>query len=175
LSSLTAIRNKLIKAVNDSGLKRVRILDSCPPIELTNGDNTVSRIEKLRKVTAPDGVHFTRVGYLNIVKNCETCFSTIAERDASSSSVVSQRTHYWRGFRSRVGATALMVASSCSGKFGRGANQQNGRGAWKKTLPPVPKKDGRKLCSLFCVMLSLFSKLIMSIISPKRKERENNT
>jgi hypothetical protein len=139
LSSLTAIRNKLIKAVNDSGLKRVRILDSCPPIELANGDNTVSRIEKLRKVTAPDGVHFTRVGYVNIVKNCVTCFSTIAERDVSSTSVVSQRTHYWRGFRSRVGATALMVASSGGGKFGRGVNHQRGGVRGRRHFHPYRK------------------------------------
>ncbi len=122
LSCLTSIRNKLIKAVNDSGLKRVRILDSCPSIELSVGDNTVSRIEKLRKVTAPDGIHFARTGYVNIVKNCVTCFSTIAARDVPSAFADRQRTHYWRGFKSLVGATALMVTSSSSGKGGRGGS-----------------------------------------------------
>ncbi len=143
LSCLTSIRNKLIKAVNDSGLKRIRVIDSCPSIELSVGDNTVTRIEKLRNVFAPDGVHFTRVGYVNIVKNCLTCFSTIAERVVSSAFADRPRTHYWRGFRSLVGASALMV-TSCSGGSGRRGgshtgfpvNQHRGGGQGRRPFHP---------------------------------------
>jgi hypothetical protein len=118
--------DKLIKVVNDSGLKKVRIIDSCPTIVLSMADNTISGIEKLREVTAPDGVHYTRTGYVNFVKNCVTCFSTLAARDVSMASADRHRTHYWRGFRSAVGATALMVAASGASRRGRGGNHAHG-------------------------------------------------
>ncbi len=46
MSDLIAVRHKLIKMVNDLGLKKIRVTDSCPVIELTPADNIKSRLEK---------------------------------------------------------------------------------------------------------------------------------
>jgi hypothetical protein len=63
MSDLIAVRHKLIKIVNNLGLKKIRVADSCPVIELTPADNIKSRLEKLRGVAATDGVHYKSTGY----------------------------------------------------------------------------------------------------------------
>jgi hypothetical protein len=136
MSDLISVR--LIKIVNDLGLKNIRVADSCPVIELTPADNIKSRLEKLRSVVATDGVHYKSTGYANIVKNCVTCFSVLDSRTVNSTTVKKSLTHYWRGFKSSVGASPPNVLPTSGHNRGRGVGPQYQRGGGRGRRPFHP-------------------------------------
>jgi hypothetical protein len=135
---LIAVRHKLIKILNDLGLKKVRVADSCPVIEQTPADNIKSRLEKLRSVAATDGVHYKSTGYANIVKHCVTCFSVLDSRSMHSITVKKHLTHYWRGFKSPVGASPLNAPPASSHHRGRNAGLLHHRGGGRGRRPFHP-------------------------------------
>jgi hypothetical protein len=53
-------------------------------------------------VSSGDGIHFTADGYKHMASRISECLKTLAGKPAKS---VRQKTHFWRGFRSRRGSS----------------------------------------------------------------------
>jgi hypothetical protein len=58
-------------------------------------------LEQLKQVTAKDGVHFIAQGYANLASRASATLRTLL---ASAPRTRKESTHFWRGFRSPVGA-----------------------------------------------------------------------
>jgi hypothetical protein len=74
-------------------------------------------LEALKKVCAPDGVHFTAVGYQNMVA---AILGGDSQLTVSSMSVKSGKpSHYWRGFKSTRGSVSASMRGGKSARGGR--------------------------------------------------------
>ncbi len=132
LTDIIGLRNCLKKFVASLGLGNCRVLDSCCVTDCASTANITVRLDALRTVTANDRVHFSSVGYDNLVRNI---LRENITRDVSGNNrQLSSKTHFWRGFHSTVGAAAVTPSSrpnwppSCGrGSNGRGRTFRGGR------------------------------------------------
>jgi hypothetical protein len=121
LTDTIGLRNHLKKFVVSLGIKRCLVLDSCCVADCTTTANTTSRLEALRMVCAPDGVHFNPCGYENLVKSILKGDSQLSVGNTVTSTPA--RNHYWRGFKSTHGSDKAALSTRASlrgGKTGRG-------------------------------------------------------
>jgi hypothetical protein len=51
-----------------------------------------------------DGVHYFSEGYANLADNCVTAIKETVRKSETAPVTSSQQKHFWRGFRSTVGA-----------------------------------------------------------------------
>ncbi len=119
LTDTICIRNNLKKLVSELGIS-CHVLDSCCVTDCPTTANTMTRIEALQRVCAPDGVHFSPIGYDNLVS--AITHSPAMAMDTTPMKKTQQGTHYWRGFCSAVGSSTVQKANRGSlrgGKFGR--------------------------------------------------------
>jgi hypothetical protein len=125
LTDTIGLRNCLKKFVASLGLGNCRVLDSCCVTDCATTANITVRLDALRTVTANDSVHFSSVGYDNLVRNI---LRESITRDVSGDKrPLSSKTHFWRGFRSTVGAAAVTPSSRPNWPPSRGRGS-NGRG-----------------------------------------------
>jgi hypothetical protein len=117
LSGLIQQRSELIKGLVQSGVKNFKVLDvGC----VTDGATTANISEKLgdlKKVTAGDGVHFTPLGYQNLVRRTVNCLKTLTENKPTTAR---KSTFFWRGFRSLHGS--ISTNNSRLAMAGRGGH-----------------------------------------------------
>jgi hypothetical protein len=123
LTDMINIRNNLKKLVSELGI-RGHVLDSCCVTSCPTTANTLTRIDALRTVFAPDGVHFLPAGYENLVAAITS--APIRRPVLSPVSARTSKIYYWRGFRSAVGSRA--VPSLNRGSFRGGHSAKNDRG-----------------------------------------------
>jgi hypothetical protein len=121
LSETIGLRNHLKKFVTTLGIKRCQVLDSCCMVNCPPTANTPTRLEALRKVCAPDGVHFTTAGYQNMV-------TAILSGDSKLSvdripATHAKQCHYWRGFKSIRGSASAGTRGGKSARGGRFVRQ----------------------------------------------------
>jgi hypothetical protein len=124
LTDTIGLRNCLKKFVASLGLGNCRVLDSCCVTDCASTVNITVRLDALRTVTANDSVHFSSVGYDNLVRNI---LRESITRDVSGDNrQLSSKTHFWRGFRSTVGAAAVTPSSRPNRppSRGRGSNAE---------------------------------------------------
>jgi hypothetical protein len=112
LSKLIILRNNLSRAVDDSGVKNIRAIDSWLVIKFTSTANTTGRLTNRQEVTSNDGVHYTREGQMNFADNCIASLRSITKRPATASSINKHKKScfYWHGFRSPIGAATKGAA-----------------------------------------------------------------
>jgi hypothetical protein len=91
----TQQRATFIRHLVARGLKNFRVLDTCCTTGCIRTAITPTRTSALRQVTAKDGVHFVTSGYRHI---------TSAYVRATTQNTAKPHCHFWRGFRSGVGA-----------------------------------------------------------------------
>jgi hypothetical protein len=123
LTDTINIRNNLKKFVSELGI-RGHVLDSCCVTSCPTTANTTTRIEALRTVCAPDGVHFLPAGYENLVAAITS--APIRRLDLTPVNARPAKIYYWRGFRSAVGSRA--VPSLNRGSLRGGNTGKNDRG-----------------------------------------------
>jgi hypothetical protein len=123
LTDTINIRNNLKKFVSELGI-RSHVLDSCCVTSCPTTANTTTRIEALKTVCAPDGVHFLPAGYENLVTAITR--APIRKLDLTPASDRQAKVHYWRGFRSAVGSRS--VPSLNRGSLRGGKSGKNDRG-----------------------------------------------
>jgi hypothetical protein len=80
LMDVLGLRNTLKKFVSGLGLNRCRVLESCCITDCTPTANLETRLDHLKTVTASDGVHFSSVGYDNLVQNIVSNMETTSTR-----------------------------------------------------------------------------------------------
>jgi hypothetical protein len=113
----SGLRNHLKKFATSLGIKRCLVLDSCCMANCPATANTPTRLEALKKVCTPDGVHFTAVGYKNMVA---AILGGDSQLTASNMSVKSgKQSHYWRGFKSTRGSVSAGMRGGKSARGGR--------------------------------------------------------
>ncbi len=123
LTDTINIRNNLKKLVSELGI-RGHVLDSCCVTSCPTTANTLTRIEALKTVCAPDGVHFLSAGYENLVAAITS--APIRMPVTSSANTCTAKIYYWRGFRSAVGSRAVPTLNR--GSFRGGHSAKNARG-----------------------------------------------
>jgi hypothetical protein len=123
LTDTINIRNNLKKFVSELSI-RCHVLDSCCVTSCPTTANTTTRIEALRTVCAPDGVHFLPAGYENLVAAITS--APIRRLDLTPVSACPAKIYYWRGFCSGVGSRA--VPSLNRGSLRGGNTGKNDRG-----------------------------------------------
>jgi hypothetical protein len=104
LTDIIGLRTCLKKFVASLSLGNCRVMDSCCVTECVSTANITTRLDALKTVTATDSVHFTSVGYENLVRNI------VREGNRNVSDArkqTSSKLHFWRGFRSTFGAAAV--------------------------------------------------------------------
>jgi hypothetical protein len=113
----------LKKFVSELGIHG-HVLDSCCVTSCPTTANTQTRVAALRSVCGPDGVHFLEAGYDNLVAAITSApnkkLVSLPTKAATATS------HYWRGFRSAVGART--APSLNRGPFRGGFHAKNARG-----------------------------------------------
>jgi hypothetical protein len=120
LGEVTGLRNCLKKHVAGLGIANCTVLDTCCVTGCISTADLQTRVREIKKVTAKDNIHFTAEGYANIARHILS-----AQRPARSTTHTAPaqqseaKKHYWRGFRSSVGA------NSSEG------SQRNARGYYK--------------------------------------------
>jgi hypothetical protein len=117
LSETIGLRNHLKKFVTSLGIKRCQVLDSCCMANCAPTANTLTRLEALKTVCAPDGVHFTAVGYQNMVSAILDGDSQLSVNNISLKPV--KNSHYWRGFKSTRGSVSVSVRGGKPARGGR--------------------------------------------------------
>jgi hypothetical protein len=96
LIDIIGLRTCLKKFIASLGLGNCRVMDSCCVTDCVSTANIPTRLEALRTVTSTDGVHFTSVGYDNMVRN----IVREGTRDVSDAKKpTASKPHFWRGFR----------------------------------------------------------------------------
>jgi hypothetical protein len=120
-----------------------------------------SWIEALKKVSAQDIVHFLAAGYDHLVNNILKTGACVV--NAVASTVKATRTHFWRGFRSTVGSSAVVPSHRTPvrgrGHTGRGRNfggktrHHPYRRHWNKI--PIIAKQCRSTLQLYVVFAIL--------------------
>jgi hypothetical protein len=124
LMDTISLRNNLKKFVSNLGLSVCRVIDTCCVTDCTTTADIDSRIEAVKKVSAQDGVHFTSAGYDHLVKSIVSMTAGVAKNEANATKSV--RSHFWRGFRSTVGSSAVApnhrTPARGRGHMGRGRN-----------------------------------------------------
>jgi hypothetical protein len=123
LTDIINIRNNLKKFVGELGIHG-HVLDSCCVASCPTTANTQTRVAALRSVCAPDGVHFLEAGYDNLV----AAITSAPNKKLASppTKAATAASHYWRGFRSAVGART--APSLNRGPFRGGFHAKNARG-----------------------------------------------
>jgi hypothetical protein len=123
LSDIIGLRSSLKKLVINSGLTNVRVLDTCCVTSCAGTANTESRLCALRDVMAPDGVHYLSDGYANFVSQCASAAAASFTKTDVSRTNQSQTKHFWRGFRSSIGAKTAVHGSGNRATFARGSKR----------------------------------------------------
>jgi hypothetical protein len=95
------LRDTLIQHLVKLGIKNFKAMDTCCITDCTTTANLQNRLEELKKVTAPDGIHFTEAGYKNLAERCTICHSALCNALAKAEK---HGTFFWRGFRSTRGS-----------------------------------------------------------------------
>jgi hypothetical protein len=108
LTDYIALRTVLIRQLVSLGCKNFKVLDTCCATGCPATSNTSTRIAELKNVTASDGVHFSKVGYSNIVKRCSTCLMAMNKCQVTHTKTVP---HFWRGFKSPKGSSRKIVTA----------------------------------------------------------------
>jgi hypothetical protein len=117
LSETIGLRNHLKKFTASLGIKRCLVLDSCCIANCPSTANTPTCLEALKKVCAPDGVHFTADGYQNMAG---AILGGDSQLSVSNRSVkVGKHSHYWRGFKSTRGSASVSMRGGKSARGGR--------------------------------------------------------
>jgi hypothetical protein len=101
LASFQQLRHCLIRLLVARGLTNFKVLDTCCTTTCTNTAPVTHRLAQLKQVTAKDGVHFIAQGYANMANRASATLQTLF---ASAPRTRKENTHFWRGFRSPVGA-----------------------------------------------------------------------
>jgi hypothetical protein len=104
LTDIIGLRTCLKKFVAGLGLENCCVMDCCCVTDCAPTANITTRLDALRTVTANDSVHFSSLGYDNLVRN----IARELNRDVSDDKKqTSSKLHFWRGFRSAIGAAAV--------------------------------------------------------------------
>jgi hypothetical protein len=117
------LRSSLKKFVINSGLTNVRVLDTCCVTSCAGTANTESRLNALRDVMAPDGVHYLSEGYANLVAQCASAAAASITKFEVIKTNTSQTKHFWRGFRSSNGAKTAVHGNGSRASFARGSKR----------------------------------------------------
>jgi hypothetical protein len=123
LSNIISLQNSLKKFVINSGLTNVRVLDTCCVTSCAGTANTESRLNALRDVMAPDGVHYLSEGYVNLVAGCVSAVDASITKLEVTKTNTSQTKHFWRGFRSSNRAKIVVHGNSSRASFVRGSKR----------------------------------------------------
>jgi hypothetical protein len=106
LTDFMTLRGVLIRQLVEMGARNFKVMDSCCTTSCAPTANTNVRLDGLRVVTEKDGIHFTSVGYKNLASRCTVCIKSLLE---SADKEHGQKSFFWRGFKSTVGAKRLTV------------------------------------------------------------------
>jgi hypothetical protein len=128
LADIICLRNSLKKIVSSHGLTNTRVLDSCCVTKCTGTANTEMRLAAIRDVMSHDGVHYLSEGYANLADNCVTAMEETVRKCETAPVDSSQQKHFWRGFRSTVGAKVCVSVNSGRGNITRGSHRGANRG-----------------------------------------------
>jgi hypothetical protein len=101
LANFLQLRHSLIRQLVSRGLTNFKVLDTCCTTTCTNTATITHRLAELKQVTAKDGVHFIAQGYANMANRASATLQTLL---ASAPRTRKENTHFWRGFRSPIGA-----------------------------------------------------------------------
>jgi hypothetical protein len=122
MSGFVRLKNELIKHLVSHGVSNFKVMDTCCVTSIATTATIGERLTELRKVSSGDGIHFTADGYKHMASRISECLKTLAGKPAKSAK---QKTHFWRGFRSRRGSSIPGVAI---GSRGRGDGITRGDG-----------------------------------------------
>jgi hypothetical protein len=106
LASFLQLRHSLIRQLVSRGLTNFKVLDTCCTTTCIGTATLTHRLSELRKVTAKDGVHFVTQGYANMAGRASATLQTML---TSAPRTKRESTHFWRGFKSQVGARSLSL------------------------------------------------------------------
>jgi hypothetical protein len=128
LTEVIGLRNCTKKHVASIGMQNCRVLDTCCVTDCLGTADINTRVEALKHVTAKDSIHFHAIGYDNLVKSIMG--TLFRPTNTTSSKQNATKVHYWRGFRSPVGSTAVANHEIDKGarQHHRGRGEYSGRG-----------------------------------------------
>jgi len=86
--------------------------------------NSPDSLSDLRKIMAPDNVHFTAVGYSKIAVEIAAGISKLVEKESVPSR--QGRQYYWHGFSSPNGSNGPRLGGGNHGRPGRGGGRGSG-------------------------------------------------
>jgi hypothetical protein len=101
LASFLQLRHSLIRQLVSRGLTNFKVLDTSCTTTCIGTATLTHRLSELRQVTAKDGVHFVAQGYANMAGRASATLQTML---TSAPRTRKESTHFWRGFKSPVGA-----------------------------------------------------------------------
>jgi hypothetical protein len=104
LGEVIDLRNCLKKHVAGLGIGNCRVLDTCRVTDCIPTADLQTRVGALRAVTAKGSIHFLGTGYNHLVRHV---MHTPDQPNTNAKQPMEAKKHYWRGFRSPVGANAL--------------------------------------------------------------------
>jgi hypothetical protein len=102
-------------------LTNFKVLDTCCTTNCTSTATITHRLEQLKQVTAKDGVHFIAQGYANLASRASATLRTLL---VSAPRTRKESTHFWRGFRSPVGAKAATAQQQMQHQRGMHGNSR---------------------------------------------------
>jgi hypothetical protein len=123
LSNFLQLWHCLIRQLVARGLTNFKVLDTCCMTNCTSTATITHRLAQLKQVTAKDGVHFIAQGYANLASRASATLQTLL---ASAPRTRKDSIHFWRGFKSPVGAK-IGTMQQHQHQHQRGA-QSNSRG-----------------------------------------------
>jgi hypothetical protein len=127
LSDVIDLRNQLKKILSGVNLSAFRVLDSCCIADCETTSNIETRLNSLQKVNSADGVHYLAEGYRNLVKSCLAA-AAVTKLRVGEHPLRPQSIHFWRGFRSPVGARCYVSPNPVRGNFRGGSFRGSNRG-----------------------------------------------
>ncbi len=140
LSDFLLMRNNLIKQLVGSSLKNFKVLDACCTTTCPSTANTVTRLAKLKRFTAKDGVHYITAGYKNLADRITATLKTLLSSPRRPNKPQSR---VWRGFKSPVGSAVPQVNRQTAAQSQGGSLQCSwpGKGpvSWLR-ISPLSKK-----------------------------------
>jgi hypothetical protein len=102
-------------------------MDTCSSVPCTDDLSVHEKLDALKKVSAPDGVHLNQTGYMTMAENIVECLERLKAGKSARSAAVAlsgpRRMHVWHGFCSPVGSKQSRVFAE-AGKAHRERQRQ---------------------------------------------------
>ena len=127
LKTTIKLRTLLKKKLESKRSGPYRVMDTCAAVPEPAAKSVNDKLTELPAVSAKDGVHLTKVGYVNMTANLVHAIGMVQEGhtgkigSAAVSYVTGSGRHHWRGFTSPVGSKL--------------AGHQHGMHKWERSRP----------------------------------------